>query len=128
VVERDAPGFTVGRRKTSSVSARAARASCCSTTAASPRVRCSATSARGYKVAIETLNEGRIGIGAQMIGLAQGALDHTMRYVKERTQFGKRIADFQGVQFQIARAATDSKRRGCSSTTPRRLRDAGSRF
>src|SRR6266487_350506 len=56
----------------------------------------------GYKVAIETLNEGRIGIGAQMVGLAQGALDAAIHYTKERRQFGKAIADFQGVQFQIA--------------------------
>ena len=62
---------------------------------------------KGYKVAIETLNEGRIGIGAQMIGLAQGALDHAVRYTKERQQFGKPIADFQGVQFQLARMAID---------------------
>ena len=62
---------------------------------------------KGYKVAIETLNEGRIGIGAQMIGLAQGALDHTIAYTKERKQFGKAIAEFQAVQHQIARAATE---------------------
>src|SRR5690606_41109815 len=61
---------------------------------------------RGYKVAIETLNEGHIGIAAQMIGLAQGALDHAMRYTRERQQFGQAVANFQGVQFQLARAAT----------------------
>lgn len=61
----------------------------------------------GYKVAIETLNEGRIGIGAQMIGIAQGAFDAAVDYVKERKQFGRAIADFQGVQFQLARMATD---------------------
>ncbi len=62
---------------------------------------------QGYKVAIETLNEGRIGIGAQMLGLAQGALDHTVRYVGEREQFGRAIGSFQGVQFQIAEMATE---------------------
>ena len=62
---------------------------------------------QGYKVAIETLNEGRIGIGAQMIGLAQGALDHTVRYVQEREQFGRSIGSFQGVQFQLAEMATE---------------------
>ena len=61
----------------------------------------------GYKVAIETLNEGRIGIGAQMLGLAQGALDHTVRYVQEREQFGRAIGSFQGVQFQLAEMATE---------------------
>ena len=62
---------------------------------------------KGYKVAIETLNEGRIGIGAQMIGVAQGAFDAALAYVQERKQFGKAIAEFQGVQFQLARMATD---------------------
>ncbi|MEX1063185.1 MAG: acyl-CoA dehydrogenase [Balneolaceae bacterium] len=61
----------------------------------------------GYKVAIETLNEGRIGIGAQMTGIAQGAFDAAVAYTKERRQFGKAISDFQGVQFQLARMATD---------------------
>ena len=62
---------------------------------------------QGYRVAIETLNEGRIGIGAQMLGLAQGALDHTVRYVRQREQFGRAIGSFQGVQFQIAEMATE---------------------
>ncbi|MCC5913468.1 MAG: acyl-CoA dehydrogenase [Balneolaceae bacterium] len=62
---------------------------------------------KGYKVAIETLNEGRIGIGAQMIGIAQASLDASLSYTKERKQFGKSIADFQGVQFQLARMATE---------------------
>jgi alkylation response protein AidB-like acyl-CoA dehydrogenase len=62
---------------------------------------------RGYRVAIETLNEGRIGIGAQMLGLAEGALEHAVRYTQGRRQFGRAIADFQAVQFQLARAATD---------------------
>ena len=60
---------------------------------------------KGYKIAIETLNEGRIGIGAQMIGLAKGALEHSISYTKERKQFGKPIAEFQAVQHQLARAA-----------------------
>ncbi len=62
---------------------------------------------KGYKVAIETLNEGRIGIGAQMIGIAQGALDATLAYTRDREQFGQAISDFQGVQFQLAKMATD---------------------
>ncbi len=83
---------------------------------------------KGYKVAIETLNEGRIGIGAQMVGLAQGALDHAIRYVKERRQFGKPIADFQGVQFQIARAATEIEAARLLVYDAARLRDAGQPF
>ena len=82
---------------------------------------------KGYKVAIETLNEGRIGIGAQMIGLAQGALDHAVRYTKERKQFGSAIAAFQGVQFQLARAATEIEAARLLVYNAARLRDAGSR-
>src|SRR5687767_3293098 len=83
---------------------------------------------KGYKVAIETLNEGRIGIGAQMIGLAQGALDHSVRYTKERRQFGKAIADFQGVQFQLARMAIDVEAARLMVYNAARLRDAGLPF
>ena len=83
---------------------------------------------KGYKVAIETLNEGRIRIGAQMVGLAQGALDATIHYIKERKQFGKPIADFQAVQFQIARAATEVEAARLMVYNAARLRDAGQPF
>jgi alkylation response protein AidB-like acyl-CoA dehydrogenase len=83
---------------------------------------------KGYKVAIETLNEGRIGIGAQMVGAAAGALDHAIAYVKERRQFGKAIAEFQGVQFQIARAATEIEAARLLVYNAARLRDAGRPF
>jgi short/branched chain acyl-CoA dehydrogenase len=83
---------------------------------------------KGYKVAIETLNEGRIGIGAQMIGLAQGALDHTIRYTQERRQFGKPISDFQAVQHQLARAATELEAARLLVYNAARLRDAGLPF
>lgn len=79
---------------------------------------------KGYKIAIETLNEGRIGIGAQMLGLAQGALDHTLRYVQEREQFGHRIADFQGVQFQLAQMRTDLEAMRLMVYNAARLKDA----
>lgn len=83
---------------------------------------------KGYKVAIETLNEGRIGIGAQMIGIAQGALDHALRYVRERKQFGRRIADFQGVQFQLADLATEVEAARLLVYNAARLKDAGLPF
>jgi alkylation response protein AidB-like acyl-CoA dehydrogenase len=83
---------------------------------------------RGYKVAIETLNEGRIGIGAQMVGLAQGALNHAVAYIKDRTQFGRPIADFQGVQFQVARAATELEAARLMVYHAARLRDSGRAF
>ncbi|HET7234661.1 MAG TPA: acyl-CoA dehydrogenase family protein, partial [Longimicrobium sp.] len=80
---------------------------------------------KGYKTAIETLNEGRIGIGAQMIGIGQGALDATVKYVQEREQFGKRIGDFQGVQFQIAQMATELEAARLMVYNAARLKDAG---
>jgi len=80
---------------------------------------------KGYKVAIETLNTGRIGIGAQMIGVARGALAATTKYVKERTQFGHPIADFQAVQFQLAQAATELEAARLMVYNAARLEDAG---
>jgi alkylation response protein AidB-like acyl-CoA dehydrogenase len=83
---------------------------------------------KGYKVAMETLNEGRIGIGAQMVGAAQGALDYSLKYVQERKQFGKPIADFQAVQHQLARAATDLAAARLMVYSAARLRDNGQPF
>jgi alkylation response protein AidB-like acyl-CoA dehydrogenase len=83
---------------------------------------------KGYKVSIETLNEGRIGIGAQMIGVGQGALDAALKYVKERKQFGKQIADFQAVQFQLAQAATELEAARLMVYNAARLKDAGQPF
>ena len=83
---------------------------------------------KGYKVAIETLNEGRIGIGAQMIGLARGALGHAVNYTKERKQFGKAIADFQAVQFQLAQVATELEAARLLVYNAARLRDARKPF
>ena len=80
---------------------------------------------QGYKIAIETLNEGRIGIGAQMIGVAQGALRAAVDYVKEREQFGKPIADFQAVQFQLAQARTEVEAARLMVYNAARLKDAG---
>jgi short-chain 2-methylacyl-CoA dehydrogenase len=83
---------------------------------------------KGYKVAIETLNEGRIGIAAQTIGLAQGALDHALRYARERKQFGKRIGDFQGVQFELAEMATRIEAGRLMVYNAARLRDSRQPF
>lgn len=80
---------------------------------------------QGYKIAIETLNEGRIGIGAQMIGNAQGALDAAIAYLKERKQFGKVLSEFQGIQFQVAQAATDLEAARLLVYNATRLKDAG---
>jgi alkylation response protein AidB-like acyl-CoA dehydrogenase len=124
LVERGQAGFSVGRKE-EKLGIRAT--STCEVLFDGCRVEASAVlgePGRGYKVAIETLNEGRIGIGAQMIGLAQGALDHAIAYVKARRQFGKAIAEFQGVQFQLARAATDLEAARLLVYNAARLRDA----
>ena len=83
---------------------------------------------KGYKIAIETLNEGRIGIGAQMVGLAQGALGHAIRYAKQRKQFGQPISAFQGVQFDLAKMATELEAARLLVYNAARLRDAGLPF
>lgn len=83
---------------------------------------------KGYKVAIETLNEGRIGIGAQMIGIAQGAFDAALAYTQERKQFGKSISDFQGVQFQLAKAATEIETARLLVYNAARMKENGQNF
>jgi alkylation response protein AidB-like acyl-CoA dehydrogenase len=128
LVERGAGGFTVGQKE-DKLGIRAS--STCELMFEECRVVESAVLGeigKGYKVAIETLNEGRIGIGAQMLGLAQGALDHTVAYTKERKQFGKPVAEFQAVQHQIARAATDVEAARLLVYNAARLRDAGEPF
>ena len=127
-VERDCPGFTVGKKE-DKLGIRAS--STCELLLEDchvPRTNVLGEVGKGYKVAIETLNEGRIGIGAQMTGLTQGALDHAVHYTKERRQFGKAIADFQAVQFQIARAATEFEAARLMVYNAARLRDAGEPF
>jgi butyryl-CoA dehydrogenase/short/branched chain acyl-CoA dehydrogenase len=83
---------------------------------------------KGYKTAIETLNEGRIGIGAQMVGLAQGAIEHAVAWTKERQQFGKAIAEFQGVQFQLARAEVMTETARLAVLNAAKLKEAGQSF
>jgi alkylation response protein AidB-like acyl-CoA dehydrogenase len=128
IVERGAPGFAV-TKKEDKLGIRAS--STCELVLDNCRVEPSGVLGevgKGYKVAIETLNEGRIGIGAQMLGLAEGALSHAIRYTKERQQFGRSIADFQAVQFQLARAATDIEAARLLVYNAARRRDAGLPF
>lgn len=128
LVERGSSGFTVGKKE-DKLGIRAS--STCELVLEDCRVPAAnvlGDAGKGYKVAIETLNEGRIGIGAQMIGLARGALDHTIKYTKEREQFGKPIASFQAVQHQIARAATELEAARLMVYNAARLRDAGQPF
>jgi alkylation response protein AidB-like acyl-CoA dehydrogenase len=128
LVERGAPGFTVGKKEDKLGIRASSTCELLFEDCVVPRDRVLGEVGKGYKVAIETLNEGRIGIGAQMIGLAQGALDHTIKYTKERKQFGKSIADFQGVQFQLARMAVDVESARLMVYNAARLRDAGLPF
>ncbi|HWJ21424.1 MAG TPA: acyl-CoA dehydrogenase family protein [Gemmatimonadaceae bacterium] len=125
IVERGFPGFSVGKKE-DKLGIRAS-----STTALSfdgvevPDENVLGPVGQGYKIAIETLNEGRIGIGAQMIGVAGGALAAATAYVKERKQFGKALADFQGIQFQVAQAATELEAARLMVYNASRLKDAG---
>ena len=128
LVERDFPGFTVGRKEDKLGIRASSTCELLFEGCAVPRANVLGEVGKGYKLAIETLNEGRIGIGAQMVGLAQGALDHATKHVKTRTQFGKPIADFQGVQFQIARAATEIEAARLLVYNAARLRDEGQPF
>ena len=128
LVERDFPGFTVGKKEDKLGIRASSTCELLLEDCRVPRANVLGEIGKGYKVAIETLNEGRIGIGAQMIGLARGALDHTIQYTKGRQQFGKTIADFQAVQFQIARAATELEAARLTVYNAARLRDAGESF
>jgi butyryl-CoA dehydrogenase/short/branched chain acyl-CoA dehydrogenase len=128
IVERDFPGFSVGKKE-DKLGIRAS--STCELILDNCRVsgeNVLGERGKGYKIAIETLNEGRIGIGAQMVGLAQGALDHAVTYAKERKQFGHPIAEFQGVQFDLARMATEVEAARLLVYNAARLRDAGIPF
>ena len=128
IVDRGTPGFTVGKKEDKLGIRASSTCELLFEDCVVPKSQILGEVGKGYKVAIETLNEGRIGIGAQMLGLAQGALDHTIAYVKERKQFGKAIADFQGVQFQIARMALDVETTRLLVYNSARLRDAGQPF
>jgi alkylation response protein AidB-like acyl-CoA dehydrogenase len=128
LVERDTPGFSVGKKEDKLGIRASSTCELILEDCRVPKARVLGDVGKGYKVAIETLNEGRIGIGAQMLGIAQAALDHTIQYTKERRQFGKPIAEFQAVQHQIARAATELEAARLLVYNAARLRDAGRPF
>jgi len=123
LVERGFPGFTVGKKEDKLGIRASSTCELLFDGCRVPRANVLGEVGKGYKVAIETLNEGRIGIGAQMIGLAQGALDHAISYTRERKQFGKAIAEFQAVQHQLARAATELEAARLLVYNSARLRD-----
>ena len=106
IVEKDFPGFTVGKKEDKLGIRASSTCELIFDNCRVPKENVLGEAGKGYKIAIETLNEGRIGIGAQMVGLAQGAYEAALGYTKERQQFGKAISEFQGVQFQLAEMAT----------------------
>jgi alkylation response protein AidB-like acyl-CoA dehydrogenase len=128
LIDRDMAGFTVGKKEDKLGIRASSTCELILEDCRVPRGNILGEIGKGYKVAIETLNEGRIGIGAQMIGLAKAALEHSIKYTRERRQFGKAIADFQGVQFQLARAAVQLEAARLSVYNAARLRDAGRPF
>ena len=124
LVECGTPGFTVGKKEDklgirASSTCELILEDCCV-----PKENVLGDAGKGYKVAIETLNEGRIGISAQMVGVARGALENAIRYAQERKQFGKSIAEFQAIQFQLARLATEVEAARLMAYNAARLKDA----
>ena len=128
LVERDFPGFSVGKKEDKLGIRASSTTELIMEDCIVPKANVLGEVGKGYKVSIETLNEGRIGIGAQMIGLARGALDAALDYITERQQFGKPIAAFQGVQFQFAQMATDLEAARLLVYNAARLKDAGLPF
>src|SRR5438067_6676440 len=128
LIERDFPGFSVGKKEDKTGIRASSTCELILEDCRVPKENVLGEPGKGYKIAIETLNEGRIGIGAQMIGVARGALEHAIAYTKERRQFGQTISEFQGVQFQIAQAATDLEAARLMVYNAARLKDAKKPF
>ncbi len=125
LVERDFPGFSVGKKENKLGIRASSTTELILEDVPVPAENVLGPVGQGYKVAIETLNEGRIGIGAQMIGVASGALAAAVAYLKERQQFGQPLASFQGIQFQVAQAATELEAARLMVYNAARLKDAG---
>ncbi|HWG22203.1 MAG TPA: acyl-CoA dehydrogenase family protein, partial [Terracidiphilus sp.] len=125
LVEKDTPGFIVGRKEDKLGIRASSTCELIVDNCELPRESVLGEPGKGYKIAIETLNEGRIGIGAQMIGLARGAWEFACKYAVERKQFGKAISEFQGIQFQIAQMATEIEAARLMVYNCARMKDAG---
>ncbi len=128
LLERNFPGFHIGKKEDKLGIRASSTCELIFDDCAVPAANVLGEIGKGYKIAIQTLNEGRIGIGAQMTGLAQGALTHALAYAKERRQFGQAIAGFQGVQFDLAEMATEVEAARLLTYNAARLRDAGKPF
>lgn len=128
LVERGFEGFSVGKKEDKLGIRASSTCELVLEDCAVPEENVLGEVGKGYRIAIETLNEGRIGIGAQMLGLAQGAFDYAMRYMLERKQFGQTLASFQGMQFQYARSAVEIETARLMVYNAARLKDAGQPF
>jgi butyryl-CoA dehydrogenase/short/branched chain acyl-CoA dehydrogenase len=128
LVERQFPGFQVGKKEDKLCIRASSTCELILDNCRVPRENVLGEVGQGYKIAMETLNEGRIAIGAQMIGLARGALEHAVSYAKERKQFGKVIGEFQGIQFELAKMATDLEAARLLVYNAARLKEAGLPF
>jgi alkylation response protein AidB-like acyl-CoA dehydrogenase len=128
LVERDTPGFTIGRKEDKLGIRASSTCELLFRDCVVPAAQVLGEPGKGYKVAIETLNEGRIGIAAQMLGLASGAWGHAARWARERKQFGKPLAEFQAMQFQLAEMATDIEAARLLVYNAARLKDNGADF
>jgi butyryl-CoA dehydrogenase/short/branched chain acyl-CoA dehydrogenase len=128
VIEKEFPGFTVGKKEDKLGIRASSTCELILEDCKVPKSNVLGEVGKGYKIAIETLNEGRIGIGAQMLGVAQGAFQYAQKYAQERKQFGKPIADFQGIQFQIGQMATDIEAARLLVYNAARMKDAGMNF
>jgi alkylation response protein AidB-like acyl-CoA dehydrogenase len=128
IVEKSYKGFTVGKKEDKLGIRASSTCELLFENCEVPKENILGEVGKGYKIAIETLNEGRIGIGAQMVGIAQGAYEATLAYVKTREQFGKAIAEFQGVQFQLAEMRVQLEASRLLVYNAARLKDSGQPF
>jgi butyryl-CoA dehydrogenase/short/branched chain acyl-CoA dehydrogenase len=128
IVEKDFPGFTVGKKEDKLGIRASSTCELILEDCKVPKDNVIGEVGKGYKIAIETLNEGRIGIGAQMVGVARGAWEHALKYSQERKQFGKPISDFQGIQFQLAQMGTEIEAARLMVYNAARMKDAGLNF
>jgi alkylation response protein AidB-like acyl-CoA dehydrogenase len=128
LVEKDFSGFTVGKKEDKLGIRASSTCELILEDCRVPKANVLGEAGKGYKIAIETLNEGRIGIGAQMMGVARGAWEHALKYAQERKQFGKPIAEFQGIQFQLAQMGTEIEAARLMVYNAARMKDAGMNF
>lgn len=128
IIEKSFPGFSVGKKEDKLGIRASSTCELLLEDCRVPRANVLGEPGKGYKIAIETLNEGRIGIGAQMAGVARGAWEHASRYAQERKQFGKSIAEFQGIQFQLAQMATEIEAARLMVYNAARMKDSGMNF